>query len=770
MVEETLDASTTMKPAYSRRSWLFAAFVVIAVVLIGNGELLVGRAAPTWAGINYYGPLFSLVADHAKAGKLLLWNPWMNGGTPDLADPQAGAASPVLLLFAILSPNSLYGYIAYWMTVWVFGGAGMLLFCRHLKCPPWGGLIAALGFVTCGFYTGHAQHMSILYSFSYIPWIVWRFDDAIVRRSYWSMVQAGVLWGLSALGGYPALTILDPMFLGLWGIGRVWLTPDAVEGHSPARKKKLLLTSVLGLCLLGLIGIAIMSPSYVGFLKFAKGYTFRTASLDRHRALTEAVLTPQALGTFASPYLYLLNWPGQGIWPETDISMSNIYMGVLVVSLAAIALTRGDKWRLWLGLVALFFFACSVGIHSPVRGWLYDLVPPTRFFRNSSLFSAYGIFVCCALAALGARDLNEARRTERLGERRRFFAVSVFVAIAAGLAYVWILRVPHAVLYSANNPTILFCFLWLAVVATLLLWWTRDISGRLLLLGLILIAIVDAGATLHISRHTVYSTEYLPWWRLINVHHVESLDLTPHGFARTLLPSAELGAYEENIRNIVLKQEVFAGDTGLRNQFFPAYVSDPVLNQLVIGSQRTWFSEHPVWLQPSDGNFAAYQKSSHSLGTPPMVLHTVAEMVKSSDLILSRSHADTDEWIQTAQPVSRATVGLIEYHPNSLSFRYDADRDGWLLVTDRWAPSWSAEVNGRPVEVLGANFLFRAIPVARGENIVRFRYRPRAYVDMVILSWTAILLFVVCEVLRFTAVRRFSGTGKTAVQKLQSSH
>ncbi len=518
--------------------------------------------------------------------------------------------------------------------------------------------------------------------------------------------------------------------------------------------------------MLGVIGVAIMSPSYVGFLKFAKGYTFRTASLDRHRALTEAVLTPQALGTFASPYLYLLNWPGQGIWPETDISMSNIYMGVLVVSLAVIALTRWDKWRLWMGLVVLFFFACSVGIHSPVRGWLYDLVPPTRFFRNSSLFSAYGIFGCCTLAALGAWDLDKIRLAKRLGDRRRLFVVSGFVAVAAGLTYVWILRVPHAILYSANNPTILFCLLWLAVVIIFLVWWTRDISDRLLLLGLVLIAVVDAGSTLHISRRTVYSTEYLPWWNLINTQHVKSLDLTPNGFARTLLPSPELGAYEDDVRNIVLKQEVFTGDTGLRNQFFPAYVGDPVLNQLVVGSERTWFSDRPVWIRPSDGNFAAYQKASHALGSPPLVLHPVAEMVKSSDLTLSRSQADNDAWIQTAQRADRATVRLIEYHPNSLSFRYNADRDGWLLVTDRWAPSWGAEVNGRPVEVLGANFLFRAIPVTRGENIVRFRYRPRGYVGMVILSWTIILLFVICEAVRFTAVRRFPATRNIAEQSL----
>ncbi len=741
---------------YNRYSWLLAACVIAVVVLAGNWPLLIGRAAPAWAGSNYYGPLFSLVADHAKAGKLFLWNPWMNGGTPDFADPQEGAVSPILLLFAIVFKDSLTGYIVYWMTAWIFGGLGMLLLCRHLKCPPWGGLIAALGFVACGYYTGHAQHMSFLYVFSYIPWIVWRFDEAIVRRSYWTMVQTGVLWGLSGLGGYPALVILDPMFLVLWAIGRIWLTPDELEAYSPAEQKKLALFSLAGLCLLGIIGAAIMSPSYLALVKFAKGYSFRTAALDRHRALTEEVLPPQALGTFASPYLYLLNWPGQGIWPESDISMCNIYMGVLVVSLAAMALTKLTKWRLWLGLIVLLSFACAVGIHSPVRGWLYALVPPTRYFRHSSLFSAYGILGCCVLAAVGARNLDIARLAQHWRERRRFLAAGLCVAIAAGLAYVWILRVPNTLHFNPRNPTILFAVLWLSVVVVLFLWAKHMISGKLLPVALVLIAIVDAGSTLHASRKTIYSAEYLSWWNLIKARHVQSLDLTPNGFTRTLYPSAELGAYEDDVRNIVVKQEAFTGDTGLRNQFFPAYVHDPVLSQLVVGSQRIWFSDHPVWVQPTAGSFAAYVKASHSLGVPPLVLHTVADMLKSSDLTVSRSQAENDQWIQLVQPVSRAQVDLIEYHPNSLSFRYDAERDGWLLITDRWAPSWKAKVNGRRTEVVGANFLFRAVPVARGENIVQFKYAPVGYVPMVVLSWSILSIFSISELFRCGVFKRAS--------------
>ena len=96
----------------------------------------------------------------------------------------------------------------------------MLWLTRYIGSPAWGGLIVALGYVTSGFYTANAEHTSSICSIAFLPWILWRFDKAIQTDSYWPGVQAGVLYGLSALGGYPEFTILTPGFLMLWGIGR----------------------------------------------------------------------------------------------------------------------------------------------------------------------------------------------------------------------------------------------------------------------------------------------------------------------------------------------------------------------------------------------------------------------------------------------------------------------------------------------------------------------------------------------------------------------
>src|SRR5262249_58300065 len=65
----------------------------------------------------------------------------------------------------------------------------------------------------------------------------------------------------------------------------------------------------------------------------------------------------------------------------------------------------GPGWGWWFVLLAVFAFATAIGPALPVRGWLYDSVPPTRYFRHSSLFRGYTLFAIAVLAGLACRDL-----------------------------------------------------------------------------------------------------------------------------------------------------------------------------------------------------------------------------------------------------------------------------------------------------------------------------------------------------------------------------
>ena len=58
-----------------KHSWALAALLLVTVLLGANSKLLLnGRAAPLWDATDLFAPYFTLIADHARAGKILLWS------------------------------------------------------------------------------------------------------------------------------------------------------------------------------------------------------------------------------------------------------------------------------------------------------------------------------------------------------------------------------------------------------------------------------------------------------------------------------------------------------------------------------------------------------------------------------------------------------------------------------------------------------------------------------------------------------------------------
>ncbi len=73
-------------PRTKSLGWLLTAMLLLAVVLVaGNWQLVTGKSVPIWNASTFYSPAYILVADSARSGHLLLWDPFMNGGRPDCA-------------------------------------------------------------------------------------------------------------------------------------------------------------------------------------------------------------------------------------------------------------------------------------------------------------------------------------------------------------------------------------------------------------------------------------------------------------------------------------------------------------------------------------------------------------------------------------------------------------------------------------------------------------------------------------------------------------
>jgi uncharacterized membrane protein YfhO len=78
----------------------------------------------------------------------------------------------------------------------------------------------------------------------------------------------------------------------------------------------------------------------------------------------------------------------------------------------------------------------------------------------------------------------------------------------------------------------------------------------------------------------------------------------------------------------------------------------------------------------------------------------------------------------------------------------DAPAAGWLVLSDRFFPGWTAKVDGAPTPIFRANAMMRAVKVDRGKHGVEFVFRqpglrPGAAVSAA--AWFALACLIVLE-------------------------
>jgi len=183
-----------------------------------------------------------------------------------------------------------------------------------------------------------------------------------------------------------------------------------------------------------------------------------------------------------------------------------------------------------------------------------------------------------------------------------------------------------------------------------------------------------------------------------------------------------------------------------------------------IGTERVWFSKDVGQISPTRSNFVAFVRRTETLGEPPLVVHSLEELLsvgappteyilRGEDLLrptnrdaLNDANADQIARIGRLPAAEKIAVNLVKYLPDELVINVQCPTDGWLLVTDRWARSWQAEVNGSQATVYSGNFIFRAVQVSADQNNIRFTYRPFGFPWLVIMSWGTLAVVAICSV------------------------
>jgi len=70
------------------------------------------------------------------------------------------------------------------------------------------------------------------------------------------------------------------------------------------------------------------------------------------------------------------------------------------------------------------------------------------------------------------------------------------------------------------------------------------------------------------------------------------------------------------------------------------------------------------------------------------------------------------------------TVDFISYSPNHIVLSAKASTPSILVLNDRYDPNWKVTVDGKPEQLLHANYIMRGVQLPPGNHTVDFRFAP----------------------------------------------
>ncbi|HEX2171530.1 MAG TPA: hypothetical protein VHL09_03695, partial [Dehalococcoidia bacterium] len=169
-------------------AWTAVAAGLAAAALIFYWPVTIGGGIFTdYDLLVYFYPQQQYLGEQLRRGSLPLWNPYLFGGVPFLANIQTGVFYPPNWITAVLPPP--YATTALTLFHAWLAAAGLVVLGRQLLGLGWAGALAAgVTFAFGGFLTQQASHPNQLATAAWLPWLLVLYDRA--RR------PGGRLWVL----------------------------------------------------------------------------------------------------------------------------------------------------------------------------------------------------------------------------------------------------------------------------------------------------------------------------------------------------------------------------------------------------------------------------------------------------------------------------------------------------------------------------------------------------------------------------------------------
>lgn len=698
------------------------------------------------------------------AGEVPLWNPYNNGGLPFIADPQAAVFYPPRLLTIAVSNitggNWTYNALQMEMTVHVLLYTLMFYtFMRRLTFTEasrpasiLGAFVAAIIAGYGGFMTGYPPlQVALLEAAVWLPLALLGVLEATrlqnQRRLLAGLSLAGLGLGLSWMAGHPQTswfaTYMTVAFFTYRVFSQQWTWRVLVGG-----------VAFMGVVTVGLAAVMLLP----GFEYLAR--TMRVGLSFDAKA-----------GGF--PFQDVI----QFIFPHVVSLWSPLYIGIVGLVLAGIALASTVQARLFWTLAALLSLGLSLGGNSVVFHALYNLLPGLSYFRGQER-AAYLVSINLAVLA-GYGTVLLTTQPDLRKTRRGIMALAAFcLVIAGGMFLFWL---GHPSVYTPYLSIGVFSTLIAGILAGIL-YRQRGFFAGILVAALLVFELLSTNMD-NINYESIPATDRIIMQTPPLVERVHQESLNTSASAANNQPfrvdggmvNGEIGIYGGGNTGSLYHLQDIRGIS-------PLFLDGPhAIIQRELPSEIAWelFAVRYVFTDaeelPITSELIArdYPDNNvlnlHKITDPRPFAHLIYDyQVITGDAEARAVLADpsfdprniallhtTPQIALPETPPANSQATVTDFHPEHFTIEVNTSQNALLSVALVDYPGWQITLNGAPIDRLRAYGGLTAVSIPAGEHSIRVQYEPLSYrigAVFSLLTWLSMGILVAWIAL--AAIRR----------------
>lgn len=719
-----------MMKRIAERLWVPGLLAVLVIIFLWPVILLPAGQAPSGDDVlaQFY-PWSRIFVQGLRRGQLVLWNPYSFLGAPFQSNPQTALFYPITWLFALMDAGRVFG-LALALHLWLMA-LGTYALVRTFGVSKPGALLSGITFAFGGFVTSKifvGFHV-VLGTLAWLPWAMAALHWAWLRERVGLAALAGLPIALSGLAGaipFFQFTLIAVTALGLTLVGRSWRAGDKRAAARAAAQLALALSCGL------LVAAAQLLPTFElsRLATRADEATYEFAS-GRPLPITHLIMLV-APDVFGAPVGEVKYW-GAEFYHELQL-----YLGIAPLVLALVAIGQGDqrKW-FWIGLggAALVY---ALGAEGFLHTLFYRFVPGIGLMRLPARASALFTLSMAALAGLGWDQISNTK-----------YQLSKALGLAGGLAILAALlafleaalRATDATargqLMQVMGQSLRFALL-LGLMCLALRWRRRGGSERVFTGAVFALVLFDLGS---FGGKFVLTQPLGPnsaWWPVadkVMSGERASYRVLEYGFYiipgtndNILFRLSSLGGYDP------LTPRDPAALTEVNYGLEPKLLDMLAVRYILLGDTMTIDTSgyREVARDPASGAII-YERST--LQSRAFVVHRL-EVAPHADALTRMTDAAFDPrktalvesppGCALADAPGKDSVTLVSDALDRVTFDVRAASDGFLVMSDTFYPGWRAEIDGKPLPVVRANFALRGICLPAGDHKVVFIFDPVA--------------------------------------------